>query len=121
MRIPSSTGWKKKIYDSQIHYLQDSTDITEQELSNITIKLSTDLSKLRRKYKMRLLHVDKVVKELSSENSDAVKTRIVQSVESVMKSCSLDMLEFAGEVIRHSMDTLSMQPPCDFSVVAIGS
>ena len=67
---------------------------------------------------MRLLHVDKVVKELSTENSDA---RIVQSVESVMRACSKDMLEFAGEVIRCSMDTLSMQPPCDFSIVAIGS
>ena len=65
------------------------------------MQLSTDLSKLRRKYKMRLLHVDRIVKELSTENSDAVKTRIVQSVESVMKSCSLDMLEFAGDTSQH--------------------
>ena len=67
--------------------------------------------------------VDETVEqlELDSHGDETSEVKFSSSMQTVSQECTTDMLNFAKEIITQSVNILSDPPPCDFSVLAIGS
>ena len=122
-RAPSSPHWPKRLFEIQeIYYNAKSGNVTTLEKQHeITENLSTKLKEVRERYKSRMEQT--VPTLLKSDHTPDVHSQGVftASIRAISQECTSDMIHFAKEIIQYSLDALQEPPPCDFSVLAIGS
>ena len=73
-------------------------------------------------YREEFKSIDQFVKHFENENlQPGVRQEFYEMIKSISLSCSQFMGEFAGRIIRGSVQLLNITPPCEFDAVAIGS
>ena len=122
-RRPTFQGWRKRAFEIQQSYWGQFSTITSEKQKEINDALSKQLDNIRQRYGAKLKQVDETVEhlELDSHGDETSEVKFSSSMQTVSQECTTDMLSFAKEIITQSVNILSDLPPCDFSVLAIGS
>ena len=117
VRSPDPSGWKERVFDIQKSYWGNWSDVSFETHTKVVSNLKQQLQDVRSKF-------DKQLKEVTVEgvnSSPDGKDIFINTMQNVSLDCSDDMICFTKEIMRESMRLLKKPPPCDFSMLAIGS
>ena len=117
VRSPDPSGWKERVFEIQESYWGSWSDVSFETHTKVVSNLNQQLLDVRRKF-------DKQLKEVSVEGINSTpdgKDIFINTMQNVSLDCSDDMICFTKGIMRESMRLLKKPPPCDFSMLAIGS
>ena len=116
-RCPTQSGWSQRAFDIQKSYWGKWSITSLEAHTKVVSNLKQQLQDVRKKFDKQL---NKVNAEGINSSPDG-KDIFINTVQNVSLDCSNDMICFTKEIMRESMRLLKKPPPCDFSMLAIGS
>lgn len=123
VRLPEDNKiWLRKAYKTQQAYWSGSINMSLEEQLKHTKSLTDEIESIRNVTRSQL--------EIANNHADSFgpneveKSRLVAFIDSIKQTsvdCTNDMISLASHVMELSVGMTIEEPPCPFSVVAIGS
>ena len=122
-RRPQLEGWKRKAFDIQKAYLSEWSDITYDQQTILTEKLSIRVQAIRDRLRKALDSADEKANAFSIDQTHPadMMSDFTSCMQKNTTDCTGEMVKFAGLIIDESVKVLNREPPCSFSVVGLGS
>ena len=119
---PDDMSWSKRAFEIQRLYWGENSDFTFEQHQSLIRVLLADLESIRQTCRNEMVEAGKLANMYEDENVDgALDTKFFECIKTISKRCSVMMLCFAGRIIKESVKVLTLNPPCEFQAVAIGS
>ena len=121
-RTNGNETFQEKAFNLQTEYWAENSNLSLTEQQKITHNLLGELETIRVSYREEFKSIDQFVKHFENDHvQPGVRQEFYELMKSISLSCSQFMGEFAGSIIRESVELLNIRPPCEFDAVAIGS
>ena len=121
-RTNGNETFQEKAFTLQTDYWGENSNLSFTEQQKITHNLLGELETIRVSYREEFKSIDQFVKHFENENlQPGVRQEFYEMIKFISLSFSQFMGEFAGRIIRESVQLLNIIPPCEFDAVAIGS
>ena len=106
----------------QQKYWDGCANISYEKQKEITNRLRDRLEDIRQTCRKDVLKAKQLAVEYEKEDHNpSLDIEFFECIKQISLSCSEMMLDFAGQIISHSVNTLRNEPRCDFNAVAVGS
>lgn len=125
VRQPDKKHWTTRAFEVQNAYWKGSAGIGYEDHMQLSERMACELQSIRGKYRHELEEVHQLTSRFPTLTNltcdDSLISQLSQLMKSISMSCTEDIVQFAGSVMLESTKIIKKEPPCSFSVVAIGS
>lgn len=118
-RRPTDNKWMKKAFNAQQEFLGARSQATYEMSCAITVKLKGELLKLRNRAREKLKAVHEGLR--TNPDNHGLRDEFCAQMRETSTECSEKLLKITRQIVEEAVKWLVTQPPCSFTVAAIGS